>query len=480
MRLGDAVSAVVKTASFGLLDADECESCARRRDRLNRLTSPKLTWAVGVTTAPRRRPTLLDCLDSLRDAGWTPTVFAEPFSFLGGVEFPIVQRERQLGVYHNWLDMARSLLRENPDADAFLTVQDDAIVHPQAKAWLDSVGFPASDTGFVSLYTPTHYSHACDVLDESGILLRSTHNWKLGRNRAARIGGSVRPGLCKPPGLHQHPTHCMWGACALAFPRAALERIVSRPEADAWKGMRFKSGSRTPADRAPHEVKNADYFIGRSARDLGLKRYWCVPSLAQHIARHSSCGHGGNTDLRMHARSYDAGTDLFEAFDRNRAVWAIPPELAADLQERLRPGMRTLETGCGDSTGIFRRIVADHTALEHDVRHAVDGATVCPLKDGWYDWEPSGEPYDLILIDGPPGRIGRDGILRVLDRIADDRTTILLDDTHRRAEKRLAGELGRRLDRTLQFVRMKGRGYCVLERKAQKTGQLHDPIIMDA
>ena len=41
-------------------------------------------WAVGVTTAPRRTPTLPRCLKSLAIAGWEePRLFAEP-----GVETP--------------------------------------------------------------------------------------------------------------------------------------------------------------------------------------------------------------------------------------------------------------------------------------------------------------------------------------------------------------------------------------------------------
>lgn len=48
-------------------------------------------WAVAVTTAPRRQPTLDVCLDSLSEAGWT-----EPVLFQDG-EIPVSKRAADLG-----------------------------------------------------------------------------------------------------------------------------------------------------------------------------------------------------------------------------------------------------------------------------------------------------------------------------------------------------------------------------------------------
>jgi hypothetical protein len=40
----------------------------------------KKEWAVIVTTAPRKECTLLECTDSIVDAGWEPIIIAEPDS----------------------------------------------------------------------------------------------------------------------------------------------------------------------------------------------------------------------------------------------------------------------------------------------------------------------------------------------------------------------------------------------------------------
>ena len=122
--------------------------------------------------------------------------------------------------------------------------------------------------------------------------------------------------------------------------------------------------------------------------------------------------------------------------------WTIPPELWERIRPMLRPGMVTLETGSGLSTLLLEGAGCRHTALEHDRRFAAatDSVVLAPLAGDppWYDWEPT-HAYDLILIDGPPQDAGgRAGILRVIDRLVHGRTIIVLDDTNRARESRLA------------------------------------------
>ena len=64
-----------------------------------------------------------------------------------------------------------------------------------------------------------------------------------------------------------------------------------------------------------------------------------------------------------------------------------------------------------------------------------------PTQTGWYDYKIlteklKGLKYDLILIDGPNGRIGRGGFLKHID-IFNTNVPIIIDDAGREAEKQL-------------------------------------------
>lgn len=142
---------------------------------------------------------------------------------------------------------------------------------------------------------------------------------------------------------------------------------------------------------------------------------------------------------------------MWEALGRfyQRHFWELPEACLAALETRLRPGMRTLETGSGRSTRLFEAKGCLHTALEHDSAHApsLRSVVVAPLtgEPPWYDWRPQ-HRYDLILIDGPPFWIGRNGVLRVLPECMTPESVVILDDTQRRAERRLADDIAARYD----------------------------------
>ncbi|CAK9099169.1 Tape measure protein (TMP), partial [Durusdinium trenchii] len=140
---------------------------------------------------------------------------------------------------------------------------------------------------------------------------------------------------------------------------------------------------------------------------------------------------------------------------------AIPRPLFHELRKRIRPGMYTLEFGSGLSTLLFEAVGTDHIAIEHDSSWAerlrpllkrertrlvvspIDGEAVEP----WYQWRPAaegpdaGRQVDLVLIDGPPGRIGRAGCRHLLADLLAPAATVLIDDTHREAEQKLSEDL---------------------------------------
>lgn len=149
--------------------------------------------------------------------------------------------------------------------------------------------------------------------------------------------------------------------------------------------------------------------------------------------------------------------------------WEITDECWSAIEAMLEPGMRTLETGSGKSTDLFERAGCEHTALEHDARNRApfSSVVVAPLTGTppWYAWEPS-HPYDLVFIDGPTGRLGRSGILRVLPRLIHRDTVIVIDDTHRKAERRLADEIaircGMRVEARKKRIFGLSRGFSIL------------------
>lgn len=253
-------------------------------------------WAVAVTTAPRTEPTLEACIDSLRICGWEPIVFAEPES-ISMVDVHTVWNEQKKGTWHNWLQSSRWCL-ENTPADWIMTVQDDSLFHPECKKFAESVMWPSEDAGFVSLYTPKHYT--------------------------IRKDNTVRP-----VGVNRIVTRSLWGACALIWPREVLQAVINHPVAIGWLGAAPKkvvsvNGVKHKRLRCeiqaiynkrredPSMVVNSDTAIGKILNAMHRTMWFVDPSPVQHIARYSSIGHGGNDGRRNAWRIADHDKSLFE------------------------------------------------------------------------------------------------------------------------------------------------------------------------
>ena len=146
--------------------------------------------------------------------------------------------------------------------------------------------------------------------------------------------------------------------------------------------------------------------------------------------------------------------------------WTIPRQLWQTVRPMLFPGMLTLETGSGLSTLLFEAAGCRHTALEHDETRAApsDCVVLAPLVGDppWYDWQPR-HAHDLILVDGPPKDSGgRHGILRVFGGLIHPATIIVLDDTQRRADRRLAQAICKKFRFKAEYHTHASRAFAVL------------------
>jgi hypothetical protein len=240
---------------------------------------PEVKWAVAVATAPRKDCTLTLCVEHLKVCGWEPIIFAEPNSTQ--VDCLTIINEERKGVWYNWLNSAKWCL-ENTDADVIFTVQDDTILHPDSKTFAESCMWPAPDCGFLSLYTPKHYT-------------------------------ITKTGQLKDPSVNRIWTKGLWGACALIFPRKVLEIAVETHIAKGWLGASPRS--RNPAvyemrRQNPTSVVNSDTAIGKIMNFMGRSMWFVDPSPGVHAAVHSTCGHGDNTGRRNAYRPADFSKPL--------------------------------------------------------------------------------------------------------------------------------------------------------------------------
>ena len=135
--------------------------------------------------------------------------------------------------------------------------------------------------------------------------------------------------------------------------------------------------------------------------------------------------------------------------------WAISKQLFDWLLEVLPEKSTILELGSGSGTGQlarhFRMVSVEHNS---DFVGLQDSTYIyAPIVNGWYDAAIIGAAlsrlsvrYDLLLVDGPPRRIGRAGILRNLG-LFDLTKPIVLDDVHRAPEKQLLEDLAKHVGR---------------------------------
>lgn len=206
---------------------------------------PIKTWSVGVTTAHRRLPTVDECLDSVVNAGWeTIRIFSDaavPLSDRHSHQ-PCTLREPSIGAWPNfYLSLAELLMRE-PETDAYLMIQDDALFfnHRGLKTYLELALWQTDKPCLASLFCPRDYT-------------QPTHGW------------------CEFQG------EWVWGAQAFAFSRSAAQLFLADQEVVHHRWNSDYKG-----------LYGIDVLIGRWASRCGVPISFPTPSLVQHIGHVSA------------------------------------------------------------------------------------------------------------------------------------------------------------------------------------------------
>lgn len=137
--------------------------------------------------------------------------------------------------------------------------------------------------------------------------------------------------------------------------------------------------------------------------------------------------------------------------------WAAPAEIHDFIEGYFCCSARVivleLGSGSGSATLVNKSWVESVHSIEHDPEYVGKHPGVnyihAPIVNGWYDTrvlrEQLPEQYDVILVDGPPGAIGRGGLFSNLD-LFDTTKPMVFDDVHRQPEQELIFKVARYLD----------------------------------
>ena len=207
----------------------------------------KVHWAVGVTTHQRRICTLEETLKALVCAGWQEyRVFVDGSSDMSDYvlnssqwpgDFGITTRDTAIGAWSNWLLALVELYQRSPKADAYLVLQDDALLArlSNLREYVDEVIMSLPEDVMLSLYSSSHDSQASNGWNNYSEI------WKI-------------------------------GALAFVFRPQSLQKLVG--DAQIWNLHRQDDES---------AQRGIDPKIGSWAHANGVPVWHPTPSLVQHI-----------------------------------------------------------------------------------------------------------------------------------------------------------------------------------------------------
>lgn len=147
--------------------------------------------------------------------------------------------------------------------------------------------------------------------------------------------------------------------------------------------------------------------------------------------------------------------------------WAIGLNLFSWIQENIPLNETIIELGSGIGTHELGKLYKVH-CVEHNPQWVdkFDNLTYyyAPIKEGWYDRDKLNDlpkHYSLLILDGPPGNIGRTKVLENLDLFSLD-VPVIIDDTHRKVELDIAHHLKNKLGKKSFIIKDKDKEAIIL------------------
>lgn len=148
---------------------------------------------------------------------------------------------------------------------------------------------------------------------------------------------------------------------------------------------------------------------------------------------------------------------MFTNIPRNFGGWAIDKELFDYIRTILPEGKTILELGSGWGSGELSKYYTVYS-IEHDpawVGRYNTHYIYAPIKHGWYDIEvlkkELPQHYDLIIVDGPPGTIGRWHFSTYLT-LFKATVPIIFDDVNRKPEHSLMTDVAKKLKKPFKIL----------------------------
>lgn len=150
--------------------------------------------------------------------------------------------------------------------------------------------------------------------------------------------------------------------------------------------------------------------------------------------------------------------------------YMISKELYEWILANIPKGSRILELGSGDGT----KLLAEHYtmfSIENNQQWLNKYKSIyiyAPIVNGWFDVEAikrqMPKDYDLILVDAPPAftEEARMGFYHNIS-LFNTKVPIIIDDTHRAGEKRLANNLKKHLGRNYEEVVCNHKSFCIFK-----------------